>query len=368
MLGIGFDSGGTHTSYALKRPDGPVDVSGSEATASLADARHRSSHADAIDWITEVIEGQTDDEICVWIGAAGFSAATADDTAEQFRRPIEKLAARFEANNRHIEIYIANDAIALLKAPPLTGTGVAAIVGTGSVVLGAHPACTRGIVKRGGYEWVVSDEGAGVWMTLECIRMLISDINERGATDYHSVLLDRLCDFFRMPPELLQEMPVTHRALAKADFLARVVAQNRPDLKRVVASFVYPHLFDLVELQAGRPHDPIAAEILSKSVEIIAENIRIVSETLAAYTADEPNRRESLQVVVGGNIASNPLYAQRLRSQISVRCRYVSSVDTLGDASASLASLALETLRSNDRLKRTYARNFDPLHPVRKLL
>lgn len=368
MLGIGFDSGGTHTSYALNRGEGGVPSKANEAGDSISSARGERARASAVEWIVDVIARQQDEHICAWIGAAGFSASTARAVVDLFEAPLKRLVARLEEENRHCEIFLCNDAIAILKAPPLLGAGVAAVVGTGSVVLGTHPKFPGGVAKRGGYEWVVSDEGSGVWMTLECIRLLLADIHTRGPQDYHSALLDRLADKLGVTADDVEDIPSSHRALARIDLIARRVAEPRADAKRFLASFVHPNIFDLCTLEPGRAHDPIAAEVLNRSVQHIAEGIRAVSDTLAAHTADEPNLRTPLPLVVGGNIAANPIYQQRLRAEISASCRFVSSIDAIGDAGESFAALALEYLTSDDRARRAIRRSIDPLHPVVKLL
>lgn len=368
MIGIGFDSGGTRTTYAIDVGEGPERQTGSEARVSIADARGDVLTRAAIDWILEVILDQEDEEIVSWIGAAGFSASTAPWVARLFAGPLEKLEEHLKRSGRYCEIYIANDAVSLLKAPPLLGRGVAAIVGTGSVVLGAHPSCAQGVVKRGGFEWLVSDEGAGVWMTLQSIRLLLRDIQTRGSQEYHSVLLDRLADFLDLSYEDTHHVPASHRAMAKADLIARKISTSRTDAKRFFASFAFPHIFDLAVLQAGRPYDPIAAEVLKQSVEIIAEDVRSVSDTLAAHTADEPNFREKLPLVVAGNIAANPYYDQLLRAEISSNCRFIDSVTAIGDSAGTYATLSMLYLRSEPRARASITRAFDPLHPVLRLL
>jgi N-acetylglucosamine kinase-like BadF-type ATPase len=368
MIGIGFDSGGTRTSYAIDAGDGPEKQIGSEAPVSIADARGELTSRAAIDWIVKVILDQDDDEIVVWIGAAGFSTSTAPAIERNFAGPLEELTEHLETSGRYCEIYIANDAVSILKAPPLLGRGVAAIVGTGSVVLGAHPSCAQGVVKRGGLEWLVSDEGAGVWMTLQSVRLLVRDIQTRGSQDYHSVLLDRLADFLDISYEDTQHVPASHRAMAKADLIARKISISRADAKRFFAGFAYPHIFDLAVLEAGRPYDPIAAEVLQQSVKTIAEAVRSVSDTLAAHTADEPNRREKLPLVVGGNIAANPYYDQLLRAEISSNCRFIDSVTAIGDAAGTYARLSMHYMRADPRSRATIAHAFDPLHAVLRLL
>jgi N-acetylglucosamine kinase-like BadF-type ATPase len=368
LLGIGFDSGGSRTSYGCYGGTCAIQVSGNEAGVSIADARDADAIRTAIGWIIDIIQSQSDPEICAWIGAAGFSASTAHSIVEQFFKPMRDLGEWIQDHDRQCEVFIANDAVSILKAAPLLGNGVVAIVGTGSVVMGAHPKCPEGVVKRGGYEWLVSDEGAGVWMTLQCIRLLLRDIEARGARHYHSPLLDRLADFLEISDAEIEDIPSSHRALAKIDLIARRTAASRQDAKRFFARFAYPHIFDLAALEAGKPHDPIAAEVLSQSVELVVENVRVVSDTLAAYTADEPNLRERLPLVVGGSIAANPLYDQLLRAQVGSSCRFVSSIEAIGGGADLFASLSAQYLAADLRERRAIAKSFDPLHPVVRLL
>jgi len=368
LLGIGFDSGGSRTSYAFNRGEGAIVVSGNEAGASIANARDASSMGRTVCWIAEVIRSQPDDDICAWIGAAGFSASTSSAIVQEFAEPMRELGKWMEQEDRQCRVFIANDAVSILKSPPLLGAGVVAIVGTGSVVMGAHPMCEEGVVKRGGYEWLVSDEGSGVWMTLQSTRLLLHDIQSRGPSEYHSALLDRLADYFGVSEDEIADIPSSHRALAKIDLVARRMAASRSDAKRFFARFVYPHIFDLASLESGRAHDPIAAEVINQSVEQIAEEVSAVAEILAAHTADEPNLRERLPLVVGGSIAANPLYEQLFRARISSATRFISSVDMTGDSADDFADLAYHYLQSDDRARRATARSFDPLHPVVRLL
>lgn len=368
-VGIGFDSGGTRTSYAVWTENGSAHA-GSEIGSSISTARTEVSSRTAIEWIMSVIDTQAAESssVCVWIGAAGFSAPTAESIATQFEAPLRELSTRLEERNYACEVFIANDGTSILKAPPLLGNGVGAIVGTGSVVMGAHAKYTAGVVQRSGLEWLVSDEGSGVWMTLHSVRLLLADIQTRGAKDYHSVLLDRLADYFGVAPEDTLGIPASHRALATADLVARKVSEPRHDAKRFLAGFAYPHIFDLATLEPGRPFDPIAAEVITESVRIITEHVGDVSDILAAQTSDEPNQRESLPLVVGGNIAANPHYDRLLRASIAGHCRAINSVLSIGDASDAYASLAYHYLESDPRTQSAIAKSFDPLHPVLRLL
>jgi N-acetylglucosamine kinase-like BadF-type ATPase len=368
VLSIGFDSGGTRTTYALAGEDGLLEALGNEAGYSIANARDPESLGAAIDWIMDVVEDQNDDEIAVWISAAGFSAATSKAIKAKFEPRIRSLTRRCEQEERSVQILIANDGVSLLKAPPLNGAGVIALVGTGSVVLGAHPTFPDGILQRGGYEWVVSDEGSGVWLTLQSMRLVLRDIQERGARDYHSALLDRLADYFGITDADLGDVPLSHRSMARADAVARKMSESRSDIKRSLSRFVYPNIFDLASLESGRSHDRIAADVIAQSVGIIVDSVRAVSDSLAAFTADEPNLRESMPLIVGGNIAANPIWDQQLRVQVSASCRYISSVEAIGSAANSIALLARDYLQGREKDRRQITRSLTPLHPVLQLM
>jgi len=93
-----------------------------------------------------------------------------------------------------------------------------------------------------------------------------------------------------------------------------------------------------------------------------------VSQVVSTYTNDQPNLREKLPLVIGGSVAANPLYDQRLRVLTSSECRYVSSVSILGDGAKTMASLAWQYATASDRERRQVARSLDPLHPVAELL
>lgn len=363
MLAIGFDSGGSHTTCVMNRGQGPILGLASETGDSISNARGEQSARAAVDWICHVIRGESDTEICAWIGAAGFYGGT----AAKFRQLFEAPANRLRALGRDISLFIANDAVSILKSPPLSGSGVAAVVGTGSVALGSHPLCAPGVIKRGGSEWLVSDEGAGVWMTLQCIRQLLDDIEKVGAQDYHSPLLDRLCDYFEVSASYLAEVPSSHRALARAELLSHTISEGRPDAKRRIAGFVFPHLFNLAALRHGYAHDPIAAEVLAASVEAVAKNIKTVAAEVAAHTSDQPNKRESLPVYVGGNVAANDAYRAQLIPLLS-ESPYIDSVETIGDAAGLFSELAWHYLNADAREQRAVTRALDPLHQVLQVL
>src|SRR5205807_837226 len=104
------------------------------------------------------------------------------------------------------------------------------------------------------------------------------------------------------------------------------------------AQFVYPHLFDFARGE-GHPFDPVANQVIRDSVRVIALHAQAVSDRLAASTADDPDRRAELKMVVGGKIAANPHYEQLLKSEILKTCASIESVKTVGEAADWFSSL-----------------------------
>ena len=80
LIGIGIDSGGTHTTCAVMTGDGRDSVAMTESSSTISDARGAVSTRRAAEWIVSRVLGLTQpgDETCVWIGAsAQVSGASA---------------------------------------------------------------------------------------------------------------------------------------------------------------------------------------------------------------------------------------------------------------------------------------------------
>jgi len=366
MIGIGFDSGGTRTTVAIDRGSGPETIDENEMVESISSARDIISMQRAISWMADKTEEMADGQVAVWIGAAGYSATTASRIVDAFKVELED---RPRLRARNCTILLANDAISVLKADPLRGSGVVAIVGTGSVVLGAHPAYREGVIKRGGCEWVVSDDGAGVWMTLRCIALLLEDLQSEWASNRHLVLLDRLAERLAISADDTQHISPSRRALVMAELIARHLAEpTRTNIKRTLAQFVYPDLFDFARGE-GHSFDPVAKRVIRDSVRVIALQAQAVSDRLAASTADDPDRRDKLKMVVSGKIAANSYYAPLLESEILTRtCASIESVKVIGHAAGWFASLAMSYLRADDAGKEEIVRPIDELHSVAQVL
>lgn len=123
LIGIGIDSGGTHTTFAVKYADDAQKAAMMESSSTIADSRSAMSMRRAAEWIVSRILDFTrpGDECCAWIGAAAGIMSTSVSAFEQaFEVPLLQLSGK----NIDCEIFIANDAVSILKSPPLYGNAV----------------------------------------------------------------------------------------------------------------------------------------------------------------------------------------------------------------------------------------------------
>ena len=117
--------------------------------------------------VTELLRslGEPRPEACC-AGAAGAEVA-------EGRARLESLLGRLLPDCRLI---VVHDARLVLAAAGLE-EGIALIAGTGSVAYGRTRDGRE--VQRGGWGWMIGDEGSGVWITREAVRLLMNR-TERG--------------------------------------------------------------------------------------------------------------------------------------------------------------------------------------------
>jgi N-acetylglucosamine kinase-like BadF-type ATPase len=94
-------------------------------------------------------------------GAAGAEVA-------EGRARLDALLRRLLPDSR---VCVVHDARLVLAAAGLE-SGIALIAGTGSVAYGRAPDGRE--VQRGGWGWMVGDEGSGVWIAREAARLLMA--------------------------------------------------------------------------------------------------------------------------------------------------------------------------------------------------
>ena len=189
-LVIGIDGGGSKTLACLgtiSEPDTPrliasgvsqssnpmtrdIDRTITEIDRSIDDAFHNAE-----------ISRRTCVALCV--GLAGGDRPTEQEPI--IRWAIENQIAH--------QIHVTNDAVPILYAESSTGIGVAAISGTGSLVLGQNDQSE--IIRCGGWGSVIGDDGSGFDIGRSALRAAFRFADDLAP---HTELLERLLDHFHI--------------------------------------------------------------------------------------------------------------------------------------------------------------------------
>jgi glucosamine kinase len=102
-------------------------------------------------------------------------AGAAGAEVPEGRRRLDALLRRLLPDTR---VCVVHDARLVLAAAGLEA-GIALIAGTGSVAYGRAPDGRE--VQRGGWGWLIGDEGSGVWLAREAARLLMARTETRQA-------------------------------------------------------------------------------------------------------------------------------------------------------------------------------------------
>ncbi|HKW60666.1 MAG TPA: BadF/BadG/BcrA/BcrD ATPase family protein, partial [Candidatus Dormibacteraeota bacterium] len=214
---LGLDIGGSSSRARLRSGAETRDATGPGANIATL-------HADLVNERLHALLDELGDArpVACCAGAAGAEEPAA---RERLRRLIERRLPE-------CRVVVVHDTRLVLAAAGLDA-GIALIAGTGSSAY-ARSADGRE-ARRGGWGWLVGDEGSGVWVTREAVRLVMA----RSDADADlGALGDRLlaaCQT-RDPQKLVARLHELHEAAAWAA-LARVVfetASSDPGSREIV--------------------------------------------------------------------------------------------------------------------------------------
>jgi N-acetylglucosamine kinase-like BadF-type ATPase len=313
---VGVDSGGTHTNMLMLRPDGtkmPGEIDGS-LSSNRTDAELSKVCRKIFSWIQVQTAG---DSACVWINAAGYSAAS----GHRLERPISAAIPQLK-----VRVGISNDGVGLLLAhdPDL----VAVIAGTGSVAMARNTAGS--VITRGGDEWVVADYGSAFWLGLDGIRAGYRALE--GGPD--TALLNCLLGHFSPPLKSDERDP----QVVVREF-ARDLASLGTDTKPKIAAFA-PQVTRQAELG-----DDEAQKIVRHAVDDLAGATARVYRALAQVEG----RAVTPRVLLVGSVA--------YRSRFYLEAFRASLAQCLPDVSERVGPVELECQLNGLQEALTLARN-----------
>lgn len=254
---IGVDSGGTHTNIRVLSSAG-TQKAVTEVDRSLTSNRSNAELREISREIFLAIQGHTAGEpACVWIGAAGYAAAS--------RHRLDHLVTDGIAD-LNMRAGISNDALSLLLAHD--AELVTIVAGTGSAALARNQAGQ--VIMRGGDEWVAADYGSAFWLGLNGIRAAYHALE--GGPD--TAMLNSLVEHFSP----LRDTDAKRDVRAAVREIARRLASLGTDTKPTIASFA-PAVTRQAELG-----DDEAQKIVRRAVDDLAGAAARVYRELAAQT------------------------------------------------------------------------------------
>lgn len=261
-----MDIGGS-SSRARLRADGhqPIDVEGPGANVATLDPRLVDERLSAL--LARL--GPANPQACC-AGAAGAEVPAA-------RARLEILLHRMLPDSR---LVVVHDARLVLAAAGLRA-GIALIAGTGSVAYGRTADGRE--VQRGGWGWMVGDEGGGAWITREAAREVM-----RRAEDGVS------------PGALGAAMLAASRSRDARQMVANLHALHEPMQWAAMASAV----FESAVADAG------ARDIVSGAAAALASLVAQVQLSLGL---------QGPVVLAGGLLLNQPLLEMAVREVVDAR-------------------------------------------------
>jgi glucosamine kinase len=176
-------------------------------------------------------------------------------------------------------VTVVHDSRLILAAAGLD-VGVALAAGTGSVAYGRNPAGRE--AQRGGWGWMVGDDGSAVWITREAVRAVMERFDAGlalGALGDALLAASHAGD----PRAMIAELHSMHEPMEWAGLASAVFATARGD--------------------------PAAMEIVDRAAAALATLVRDVEDAL---------RTGGPVVIAGGLLLNQPMLESALRERVAL--------------------------------------------------
>ncbi|MEU4235602.1 sugar nucleotide-binding protein [Nonomuraea sp. NPDC026600] len=293
---FGVDAGGSHTRVLIRDGDGVQHSTVLDSLNPAGAGAHAAARRlrEVLSLVRKAVGGVP---VLGWLASATVSAETADEQV----RLIQQAAT--EAGVRGT-VMISNDAIPLLLAPPLLGSGSVVIVGTGSGFLAGNG--DGGVMRAGGYEYLASDEASAFDMGLAALRAACRALDGRGRPT-------------RLLPELEEQLGEPLPSAAR-----RLAALAHP--KGAVAALAP------VVCRAWLDDDPVACGIIATAVDQLSSATAMLRNRAGCHD-------EASTVITGGVATGCPPFAQALSTALRSRCGD-HPIEIRADAAISALALA----------------------------
>lgn len=261
---LGLDIGGSSSRARLRTGTRNVDATGPGANVATVEAAVVDSRLTAL--LAEL--GDIHPVTCC-AGAAGAEVPAAR----------ERLRGLIEVRLPGCRVIVVHDTRLVLAAAGLEA-GIVLIAGTGSV---AYARTAEGReARRGGWGWMLGDEGGGVWITREAVRLVMARADDGGNIGELGFALLEAC-----------------RAADAQQLVGRVHEMREAMAWAALASVVF----------ATAEADPGSRDIIQRAASALARLVLPLRELI-----DGP------VVLAGGLLLNQPSLEDLVRRQLSVRC------------------------------------------------
>jgi glucosamine kinase len=285
---VGIDGGGTRTTLGI------ADESGREllrrvGPAGIVDPRRPAATAELL--VSLVHEAATTAALDGPAAALCAGLAGVGNAAE--REIVESMFARAGIAHR---VAVLSDGEVALHGTLGGQPGMIVIAGTGSV---AHGRAEDGRIERcGGWGMILGDEGGGYDIARSALRAALLSLDGRGPET-------------RLFPLVLDVLGLS-TPTAIPSWVARA--------EKAEVALLAIHVIRL-----GEKGDAVAREIVSEAALALANHVQALTATLGPWSAPPP-------VVLHGGVATDPIFAPRLRSVLATLPEPVRIVEAEVDA------------------------------------
>ena len=240
----GIDAGGSRTIVTVVRP-GEAPARWERDSFAIATA----GPAEAVRLLGEIL-----DEVRAACGEGGRSVGCIGSSAMPVADeapPPEALMGAITGHAPPGSAVLVNDVVPLLWSQHLCGLGLAVSSGTGSAVIGRGPG--ERLLKVGGHEYIISDEGSAYSLAREGLRCAVRDADGIGEATALRLAAET---FFGRPMAAmgrwLAEMPRARRTVASFAPAVTRAAESGDLVSQHVVATEADRLVDCVQFAAGQ--------------------------------------------------------------------------------------------------------------------
>ncbi len=201
---LGVDGGGTKTKVVLLNSDRDIILQREFPASNLISTES----GPVLTKITELAQ-----EISKGFNLKGIGMGIAGVDSEQDRNRIYQWMRK---NFPDLQLEVVNDGVASLIGALNKKPGILINAGTGSIAIGLTEG--RRIIRSGGWDYLLGDEGSAYWVGIQLIRLAIKDY-DRGLKD--SRIIRIITDYFQVS-SLEEIMAIIYNQVQKKDHIAGI--------------------------------------------------------------------------------------------------------------------------------------------------